>query len=146
MGALLDRVAERVVRTELWISDLHAELTRAEQELIDLRLEARYIEGAYRRESGESPAATAAADPSWLTLSGVDAVERALQESGPLHLSEIQDFLVAKGRSRLTKEAVSANLSHLRKLRNNVTPVGRGRWDYLRPAVLRLVESGGASC
>jgi hypothetical protein len=130
----LDREITQADETVNW---LLTELAQAQQRLTDLRIEAKAVRSAVQRLSG-GPAATTAPDPSWLTISGVDAVERALNEAGPLHLHEIADLLVSKGRDRQAPEHVSANLSQLRKKRGTVVNVGKGRWDYLRPP-LRLV-------
>jgi hypothetical protein len=134
---LVQLLDHKALWTEGWIEELQAELVSARQQLIDIRMETKAVRSAVDRVSGASK--VEAPKESWVTLSGVDAVERALQESGPLFLDEIRALLVEHGRERPTQEAVSANLSYLSKHRSSVVNVGRGRWDYLRPA-LAVVE------
>lgn len=139
---LLSGLDAEIAKTEEWIADLLAEVSEAQQRVSDLRLEAKYVRSAYQRIHG-TPTAEAGSDASWLALSGVDAVERALQESGPLFLQEIADLLAEKGRPRQRAEEISANLTHLGRKRGTVANVGRGRWDYLSRAVpLKMIEGG----
>ena len=130
VAQLLSCLDAEIVTTEQWIADLLAEVSASRQRVADLRLEVKYVCSAYGRFTG-TPTAPVGHDPTWLTLSGVDAVERVLRESGPLYLREIADLLAERGRPRQKVEVVSADLSYLRRKRGTVANVGRGRWDFL---------------
>lgn len=137
---LLVGLDREIAQSEQAISDLQTWLATEQQRLTDLRLEAKAVRSAVQRLSGGETPGSGTPDTTWVGLTAVDAVERSLREAGPLHLQEIADLLVSKGRERLHKEAISANLTHLKQKRGSVTNIGQGRWDYLRPApALRVV-------
>ena len=137
---LLAGLDAEVAKSEETIGWLTTELAREQQNLTDLRREVATVRSAVQRLSGGPAVRSEPCHASWLSLSKVDAVERALSEAGPLHLREIVDLLAAKGRGRTTTAAVSACLSHLSQVRHTVVNVGKGRWNYVPPAPnLRLV-------
>ena len=144
VNELLTGLDRKLAETEDWIDQLRTELVEAEKTVNDLRREAAAVRSAVRRFAGSAAAGEAveAADPTWLHLSQVDAVERAVRDAGPLHLQDIVDLLAAKGRRRPTKATVSANLTHLGQTRHSVVNIGKGRWDYVRAApTLRVVTA-----
>lgn len=141
VAELLAGLDGNITESERTISDLQAWLAAEQQTLVDRRREAATVRSAVLRVNGGAPAPAEPADPSWRSLSNVGAVERALSEAGPLHLHEIVDVLVAKGRKRMTTASVSASLTHLSQTRSSVVNVGKGRWDYVPRPAPRLVGS-----
>lgn len=129
---LLAALAADITSTRAWVTELREELAEAEQKLTDCQLEAKAIENARSRYGPATPAPvlTGEGDPSRASLSRVDAVERALREAGPLHLNEIQRYLVQRGCEQSTIGAISATLTNLNHHRESVANVGKGRWDY----------------
>lgn len=136
---LIAALDAKTAESEATIRDLQAWLATEQQALTDLRREAAAVRSALDRVNG-GRAQTSPGDSSWLNLSQVNAVERALREGGPMHLRDISALLVAKGRDGTTTAAVSACLTQLRQVRGSVVNVGKGRWDYAHPAPsLRVV-------
>jgi len=128
---LLVALADDISETRAWANELREELGRAEQKLTDLQVETKAIDNAMARYGLAGPRALVDTDPAWPTLTRVDAIERALRESGPLHLNEIRSYLVRRGCEPSSIGAISATLTNLHQHRESVVNVGKGRWDYV---------------
>ena len=138
VAELLAALAADITDTRSWVNELRAELAQAEQRLTDLQVEARAVENGLSRY-GTAPPPPVEADPSWHSLTRVDAIERVLRDHGPLHLSEIQTLLVQRGCERSNVAAISATLTTLNRRRGSVVNTGKGRWDYVgRPNLVAL--------
>ena len=143
---LLAALAGDIDDTRKWVDELRAELAQAEQKLTDLQVESKAVRNALGRYGEAEAAPLVAADPEWATLSRVDAVERALRESGPLHLTEIQSYLVQRGCERSSIGAISATLTNLNHHRSSVANVGKGRWDFVSdPTPENVAEAAGTT-
>lgn len=127
---LLLALARDIDDTRDWLAQLRAEVGATEKRLDLLQAERSAVDSAVRRYDPAARPPALTPDPEWVSLSRVDAIERALREAGPLHLTEIRDLLVARGRPSDPVEAISASLSSLRATRQSVVLVGKGRWDY----------------
>jgi|GEM_PF-2757344 hypothetical protein len=71
----------------------------------------------------------------WRQLMKWEAVERALREAdAPMTLSQINDYLVAKGRPQDRNANISAAITYLRQNRETVERVAPGTWQYVEPS------------
>lgn len=147
---LLAALAADITSTRAWVNELREELAEAEQKLTDRQLEAKAVENALSRYGPAEAIPLLDADPSWATLTRVDAVERALREAGPLHLNEIQRYLAQRGCVRSNLAEISATLTNISRRRGSVANVGKGRWDYIKApapsAAIGPIEEAVAAC
>lgn len=127
---LLLALGEDIDGTRQWLTELRTEVAAAEQKLTALQAERCAVENAASRHDPAAAPPVPVADPEWLSLTRVDAIERSLREHGPMHLSEIADLLAQRGRPRDDLAAVSASLSNLKATRQSVVILGQGRWGY----------------
>ena len=139
---LLLALASDIDTTRDWLAELRAEVAATETRLSDLQAERRAVENAVSRYDPAARPKAPDPDPEWVSLTRVDAIERALREAGPLHLTEIAALLADRGRPRDDTAAISASLTSLQKSRQSVVLVGKGRWDY---AGEKLAEPEGTT-
>ncbi len=135
VNELLTGLDRKLAETEDWIDQLRTELAEAEKTVNDLRREPAAVRSAVRRFAGSAAAGEAveAADPTWLHLSQVDAVERAVRDAGPLHLQDIVDLLAAKGRRSQGKAFQCSEQMHIQEPTPNHRVPGAAEVSYKHP-------------
>lgn len=97
VSELIAALDTEIAKSDETITWLRAELAAEQEWRENSQRERATVWSAYQRLSGAT-APLVPTDSSWPSLSQVDAVERALPEAAPLHLTEVADSLASKGR------------------------------------------------